>query len=244
MLRIIKSRSDPDSYYIADSIGSEVIGLSTTSNGEPVKEQIPTGSVNQQWLFEKADLACLIGSEATDEDMSSWVKECEPYARQASIDMWSTTTITAANALNWLKQSTLFITGTHATSSGIKLTPDKNQPNTVSNLYASTISSLSGNPLYRVKVVVYMGCETAKGSSNICTATRDKGAKAVIGFKKIIDDPQCTDWTREFLKKMAAGSTVQDAKNAADIFVENNYPNNTKNVPDNEIYGNKSQTLK
>lgn len=66
-------------------------------------------------------------------------------------------------------------------------------------------------------LIVFAGCETAKGSSNISSYVVNKGAKISIGWTTSVNANSHTNWLKRFNNKIKDKSTtVANAKSAAD----------------------------
>lgn len=86
-------------------------------------------------------------------------------------------------------------------------------------------------------LVVFAGCKTAEGSSNITKYMVDRGAKTSIGWKVSIGAGSHTNWLKRFNDKLKTNSsTIQEAASYADGY---NYVDN--GVKNYVIYGNKFQ---
>ena len=91
----------------------------------------------------------------------------------------------------------------------------------------------------KVKLMVFAGCETAKGTNNITKRTKDYGALATIGWTILVGDESMYQWSNKFNNCIALGYTIQNAINYANSF---NYGDNT--CKSYKLYGNGSQVLK
>jgi len=89
-----------------------------------------------------------------------------------------------------------------------------------------------------VELVVFGGCNTAKGSDNITNDVVQNGASAAIGWTASVSASSHSYWLERFVDELAAGSTVAQAKQYADSF---NY--NDSNVRNGYIYGDTSLKL-
>lgn len=69
-----------------------------------------------------------------------------------------------------------------------------------------------------VKLVILMGCETAKYGDSITHRVNWGGATTSVGFPETIYVSASNDWGKRFNDKLATGSTVNDAKSYANSF--------------------------
>lgn len=67
-----------------------------------------------------------------------------------------------------------------------------------------------------VDLVVYAGCQTASGSSNITKATNDAGAKAALGWTTSVGASSHTQWLSTFWQEMVKGKYIGVAMMTAD----------------------------
>jgi len=89
-----------------------------------------------------------------------------------------------------------------------------------------------------VELVVFAGCNTAKGSDNITKDVVENGAGAAIGWTESVSAGSHSNWLERFVDELAAGSTVARAKQYADSFT---YLDG--DVKKGNIYGDDSLTL-
>lgn len=69
-------------------------------------------------------------------------------------------------------------------------------------------------------LIVFAGCETAKGSSNISSYVVNKGAKISIGWTTSVNAGSHTNWLKRFNNKIKDKSTtVANAKRSADGYI-------------------------
>lgn len=87
-------------------------------------------------------------------------------------------------------------------------------------------------------LVVYAGCETAKGSDNMTKSIVSQGANAAIGWAVSIEDGSHRNWLKRFNDKLKEKKTIKVAAEYADSF---NYQDN--GVKNYVIYGNKNFIL-
>ena len=89
-------------------------------------------------------------------------------------------------------------TGTQA---GTKMILDGSSENDVNRELLKSSTSLSSLDLSNLKLAIFVSCESGKGGAggkNLPTVTVNKGAKAAIGFKRIIDAPSANTWLKEY----------------------------------------------
>ncbi len=91
----------------------------------------------------------------------------------------------------------------------------------------------------KVKLMIFSGCDTAKGTSNIAKRTKDYGAVATIGWTVKLGLESSYQWSLKFNNCIALGYTIQNAINYANSF---NYGDNS--CKSYRLYGNGSQVLK
>ena len=94
--------------------------------------------------------------------------------------------------------------------------------------------------LSQTKLYVFNASKTAYGTSNLCTATRTHGAKAVLGWVSSISVSDSTLWQQRFQSKCVIGYTINSAIIYADSFSDYDYNSNIKN---HVVYGNYGQTI-
>jgi len=104
----------------------------------------------------------------------------------------------------------------------------------------TTDVGVSNYTLSQSKLYVFNASSTASGTTNICTVTRNHGAKAVIGWVGGISVNDSTKWEERFQYKCRNGYTISAAMDYADSFFDYDYSSYIKN---HLVYGNWSQTL-
>ena len=83
---------------------------------------------------------------------------------------------------------------------------------TAAQIDSSSFQSYSNDYFSDVELIIYLGCETAAGTSNLCSASVNKGAQYAIGFADVISSPYCNDWLKVFFEKYYLnGESIQDA---------------------------------
>ncbi|MCI8567822.1 MAG: hypothetical protein HFG48_00715 [Bacilli bacterium] len=98
--------------------------------------------------------------------------------------------------------------------------------------------------LSNIKLVVFMGCNTAAvpenmgNRTNITVYTKSLGARTTIGWDKEIAQLDTLKWTRRFFSALQAGFNVQDAANFA-----NNDLYSNSNIKSNYVMGVGTATL-
>lgn len=116
-----------------------------------------------------------------------------------------------------------------------------------SNLYlisgssnGSTKVGLSGYTLSNTRLVVFNAGYTASNTSNICTAARNSGADAAIGWKSTLTSDDSTLWQSRFQSYLVSGHKVHISMDYADSFSD--YDSNT-NTKSHKVYGNWTQYI-
>lgn len=104
----------------------------------------------------------------------------------------------------------------------------------------STNVGLSSYTLSNTRLVIFNASYTALGTSNICTAARNRGAQAAIGWKGILYNSDSTLWQSRFQSYLISGHKVHISMDYADSFSDYNDTNRTKN---HCVYGNWTQYI-
>ena len=95
--------------------------------------------------------------------------------------------------------------------------------------------------LTNTRLVIYDACLTASGTSNLCTATINRGADAVIGWQESIEVNDALKWEKRFQEYCLRGYKVHLAMDYADSFSDYNY---NYEIKSHLIYGNWTQVIK
>lgn len=90
------------------------------------------------------------------------------------------------------------------------------------------------------RVVIYDACETAKGSSNLCTATYGQGAAAVIGWPESVLANDSYSWMERFADYASRGYSLNRAMEYADSFSD--YSQNSV-IKSHKLYGDGTQDI-
>ena len=77
--------------------------------------------------------------------------------------------------------------------------------------------SILGNMDF-VDLAVFAGCKTAQGTSNIARSAHDYGAKISMGWSDSVYAYDHSNWLERFNQKLAAGKSVDEAAEYADMF--------------------------
>lgn len=104
----------------------------------------------------------------------------------------------------------------------------------------TTDVGVSNYTLSQSKLYVFNAGYTSSGTTNICTVTRNHGAKAVLGWESGISVNDSTKWESRFQYKCRTGYTLYAAMVYADSFSD--YDNNV-HIKDHVMYGNVTQTI-
>ena len=99
------------------------------------------------------------------------------------------------------------------------------------------------------KLIIYRSCLTAlggngEGADNLAKATQERGAKTVIGFQQSILTNQANTWLEGFCNAIAAGQSVEQAKDDAIAYVSRHYSGNTGYTETAVIFGAADQRFK
>ena len=100
--------------------------------------------------------------------------------------------------------------------------------------------SISAWGLSNAKLGVYMGCESAKDTTNIASEAYAGGAKATLGWKKSIYDGDTDTWVSRFYYRLSNGYTIAQSRNYA-----NSYTGyiDSSSITDIRSYGATSNTM-
>ena len=104
----------------------------------------------------------------------------------------------------------------------------------------TTEVGVSNYTLSQAKLYVFNAGYTASGTSNICTVTRNHGAKAVLGWIGGMITSDSTKWQQRFQLKCRSGYSLSSAINYADSFID--YEMNSV-IKNHQLYGNYTQTI-
>lgn len=116
---------------------------------------------------------------------------------------------------------------------GIKLT--SGYSNSARNQVGILDYSLTNN-----RVVIYDACETAKGSSNLCTATYAQGAAAVLGWPKSVYAADSYSWMKRFADYASRGYSLNKSIEHADSYTD--YLDNAV-IKSHILYGDGEQDI-
>ena len=108
------------------------------------------------------------------------------------------------------------------------------------NKLRSNNSSLNSADLSNMKLIMFIACNTGRGSqggNNLPTKVVNKGATCSVGFTQTINCATANKWTVSFSKRMENGESVSAACNA----LSTTYP--TGNLDSYVICGNSSTKL-
>lgn len=103
----------------------------------------------------------------------------------------------------------------------------------------SNVIGLSSWTLSNNKLMVFDACETAQGSSNICTTAISRGADCVLGWTEVISTDSIY-WLKRFYNRLATGNTISASVAYADSYNDYSDPN----IKSHRLYGNGNQVLK
>lgn len=88
------------------------------------------------------------------------------------------------------------------------------------------IININNYTLSNTKLYVYDACSTGEGGysdNNLCTATYQRGADCVLGWKVPINSDDAYKWQKRFQSRLVAGDTVCNAAVYANTFMDYNY---------------------
>lgn len=71
--------------------------------------------------------------------------------------------------------------------------------------------SMSTLDLTNMKLIMFIGCETAAGSLNLPSVAVARGAKTAVGFTESIGCNDANEWTKQFFELMAEGYSYRSA---------------------------------
>lgn len=144
--------------------------------------------------------------------------------------------VSNANNLN----SNILYFSSHGSQNSISLPNGISLTNGTNNS-SSKVVGIQSYSLTNTKLVVYDACLTAKGNTNLCTQTRNRGANAVIGWRVEIDANDAFKWQKRFQDYCSLGYKVHLAMDYADSFSDYNYNSDIKN---HLIYSDWFQVIK
>ncbi len=104
--------------------------------------------------------------------------------------------------------------------------------------------------LNNCRLVIYRSCLTALGGNdehadNLAKATQERGAKTVIGFQESILTNQANTWLEGFCNAIAAGQSVEQAKDEALNHVKEAHGSTNTGYTDSAVvFGAANQTFK
>lgn len=103
-----------------------------------------------------------------------------------------------------------------------------------------TYTSIDSFKLSNAKLVIFMGCNTAKDTSNFPSTAVNKGAKAAIGWKETVVEGDTDVWIYRFYTKLSSGGTINESINYANGFSD--YKKNS-NIKSTKKYGSTTASL-
>ena len=194
--------------------------------------------------------AILIGVTNSGHDHSTCLTNAKPHFENCSsltsVSKY-TGSFTATNIINYLNNSSnkVFLSrshgGYHNESGVLKYTFINLDDNGSSgNKLRSNNSSLNSADLSNMKLIMFIACNTGRGSqggNNLPTKVVNKGATCSVGFTQTINCATANKWTVSFSKRMENGESVSAACNA----LSTTYP--TGNLDSYVICGNSSTKL-
>jgi len=96
------------------------------------------------------------------------------------------------------------------------------------------LAELPENALESSELIIYGSCEAGKEDNemiNIVEATYALGCDVVIGFPETVDHYEINVWFEKFFECLAAGMTVEEAKNNTEAYIVTEYPAHTTYDP-------------
>ncbi|MFS1518657.1 hypothetical protein V1503_19665 [Bacillus sp. SCS-151] len=88
----------------------------------------------------------------------------------------------------------------------------------VSSTTDYTYVGLNDYNLNGTKLMVFAGCETASGSTNLLTKATDNGADSAVGFVDKVATASATKWRGKFTDAIGLGKSISQAITYADSF--------------------------
>lgn len=108
----------------------------------------------------------------------------------------------AANALEVLTKSEVYIVHTHGSQTTVQYTDNDG---TISNMTTAMINNLPNNSLSHLKLAIFATCEAGRGgngANNIVNSVKGRGADVVIGFQDITYVSQINQYLTTFLNSI------------------------------------------
>lgn len=169
--------------------------------------------------------AALVGIPDTGHDHSTVFTTITPYIQNRgltrNIYYGNTTAATVESYLD-NNQNSVFVSRCHgfaneSTHYGeITVTSTAIEVNFQTKEYLSSSALINTVDLSNLKLAVFCGCKTARGSEgakNLPTVVVQRGAATAIGFTEEIDCSDANIWTERFFYYMSLGYSVQTACN-------------------------------
>ena len=208
--KIVPNNDDSDSYRLMSFSSSNRLCLSSATGGQNMYQWTYSASGDDQWVFEPITYEY---NTVAIEDSEHGYSHSQVHDNIIPNGYCHTvyTDITGSEALEILKDSTVFISRSHGYSDGIACANN-------TCLTTNMISGLSAGALKGVRLVCYAACNTGEG--DLVSTTYQKGARTVIGFHNAVYCHETHYWLEKFMSELANGSTISVAMNAADIDVQ------------------------
>lgn len=117
-----------------------------------------------------------------------------------------------SNGTKRMESSILFFSG-HGNSSLMHFYKDNSTDSSydftiTAGSNSSSVVGLSSYNMSKVKLAVFAGCETAKGTSNITKSAYSKGASGSLGWKESIGASSHTEWLKNFWTDLSMGHSL------------------------------------
>ena len=106
------------------------------------------------------------------------------------------------------------IVNSSGTVTGTRILLSDHEPDDPNGVFFASNSFHTFNKDYtNLKLVMFIGCRTADGNSNLPSVAVDNGAQTAVGFTESIACPDANQWTIAFFNLLASGHSVYSACN-------------------------------
>ena len=189
----------------------------------------------------------MIGIANSNHDHSTAFTIISPYFANHGYTnyIYAPTTLTE-NAVKTMISSnaSVFITRSHGGADSLGTHIKLDDLSTGSQRFYSG-SSMNGLNLSAKKLIAFIGCSTAEGTSNLPSVAVNKGAATALGFATTINCDLANQWTEDFFYLLYQGMSVSTAK----YYLKNispykeKYEYTTLKANNVKVYGSTSTTL-
>ena len=161
----------------------------------------------------------------------------------------SATPIQPSVFMGYIVSSKIMIFAGHGEINRIKLGVDSTHTYYLTN---DDLGNLQPDAFSYCELMLLCACKTASGGedgNNFVNALLEHGVETVVGFQESVHSVEVAEWTKSFFIALAAGQTVEDARDTAWTFIEDNEP--YLDIPADQfgrtnsccIVGNKNKTF-